>query len=553
MNLPGNLTFATGSSFGMENTTLAPASAFIIDSDRYRELDRKQAYFDCTQHDWKRYDFDGRVIKPGPPTMQPLLSSEAAPYYVPLKYRRPSNPYRLGRVIISAFTNLLFGEGRFPHIKVDGDEATQDFAQELSRFQRLPVRLIQARNWGGACGSVALSWCFDNGKPRTTVHNVKHMIVHEWADREELIPAYVTEIYRYFEDVWDHQKRGIVRKWLWYRKDWTTQADIVYLPVEVGTGEPQWVIDDQQSVLHNDGICHVVWIQNIPTDSPEGESDLEGVYESLDAIDELYSILSRGTIRNIDPTLVLKIDKDKYKFQSIKKGSDNALTLEVGETAEYLELPGASVATGLSLFESKRKSILEVCQCILLDPAATVANGLSSVAMKMIYASMCCKGDILREQYGDGLSRLLTDQVRVARRYYQMTPRRVLSLPPRQEVKPILDVDGEPTQETQTVPVERQPGNGGTVSLDWPPYFKPTPDDQQKIVATVSQANGGKPVISPETGTDIVSSAFGLNPEVEKKRVAAAKEADTAEQQKIMGGFSGGIGGEVSSLTEPPL
>ena len=67
----------------------------IMDSDRYRLLDRKQSYFDCQQHAYKRYDFDGRSCQQGSSgAMQPLLTADKAPYYIPLRARQPSSPYR---------------------------------------------------------------------------------------------------------------------------------------------------------------------------------------------------------------------------------------------------------------------------------------------------------------------------------------------------------------------------------------------------------------------------------------------------------------------------
>src|SRR5574338_585229 len=76
----------------------------IIGTERYLEFDRRQSYFDCTQHDRKMYDFDGRVISPGGIRGTMTIGAEKMPGIVPLRARRPSAPYRLGKVIIDAFT-----------------------------------------------------------------------------------------------------------------------------------------------------------------------------------------------------------------------------------------------------------------------------------------------------------------------------------------------------------------------------------------------------------------------------------------------------------------
>ena len=70
---------------------------FILDSDRFKSLDRKQSYFDCTQHDFKKYDFDGRIIDlkgPGAMVTLPLLNAAVSPTYIPLRMRRPSAAMR---------------------------------------------------------------------------------------------------------------------------------------------------------------------------------------------------------------------------------------------------------------------------------------------------------------------------------------------------------------------------------------------------------------------------------------------------------------------------
>src|ERR1700722_19048376 len=169
-----NLTQAGGSSFGLSNQTTGPFRArTFLDGERFRELDRRQAYFDCNQHSYKRFDFDGRLISTGGgiSVTQPLLSAERAAFYVPLRSRRPSSPYRLPRVIVKSFTGMVFGEGRFPNFRVEGDEDAEDYVQALSKAMKLPTKMVRARDLGGAMGTVGLSWCFLNGRPRCRVHN----------------------------------------------------------------------------------------------------------------------------------------------------------------------------------------------------------------------------------------------------------------------------------------------------------------------------------------------------------------------------------------------
>ncbi len=531
----------------------------IIDGERYRELDRRERYYRCTQHDDKRFDFEGRVIMPGSNSQTYTLQTEKLGAYVPLKMRRPSSPYRLAKAIVAAFTSLLFGEQRFPTLRVEGDPKSQDFAQALVKACNLPVKMIRARNIGGSVGTSALSWQFKDGKPVVNVHNGKHMFVHEWADRDALIPAAVTECYKYSTPEWNEQKQRVEQCEYVYRRDWTLDEEVVYKPIKLrGAGaNPQWVPD--QVVRHNDGKCHVVWIQNTPEDGIDGFPDYEGEYENLDSLDVMLSVLTRGTTVNLDPTLVLKLPFDQVQRMGVKKGSDNALAVGEEGDAKYLELAGTSITIGITLFNQKRKNVLEACECVIPDPQEIAAGGLSSVAMRLVYHMMLGRADIMREQYGGAVARLVDDMSSVARNRwgssvtipgdptaadddpssFDQEGEWSLSLPPLVKKTVGDDPDEEPTIER----VEREPGEGGEVEAKWPPYFLPTPDDRAKEAVTLSTATGMQPFFSTESATETFAALYGLEPEEEKRRVASAKKVADSEKAEMFADQNGAMGG----------
>lgn len=181
----------------------------IINSERFFVLDRKQSFYDCTNHDSKMYDFDGRIYSPR--STMSMMSAEKAPFYIPLRMRRPSAPVRLAKVIVDSFTNLLFGEGRFPNFRCEADFDTEDFANTLVKVGELETKMIRARNLGGAMGSVGLSWSFRDGKPRFDVHNAKNLHIHSWGDREQLLPQHVVEVYLYSDVMWNG--REFAKQW----------------------------------------------------------------------------------------------------------------------------------------------------------------------------------------------------------------------------------------------------------------------------------------------------------------------------------------------------
>jgi hypothetical protein len=541
-------------------------ATLFVNSDRARELARREAFFTCTQHDFKQYDFDGRAVQPGRPYSQPLLNSEAAPFYVPLRMRRPSSPYRLGRIIVRSFTTMVFGEDHWPAFTCPADEDTQDFAEALIEATSLPVKMMQARDVGGSCGTVGLSWCYHEGKPRVDVHYGRQIHVHEWANRDDLIPAHVSEIYRYHKDEFDETQQKVVRNWYWFRRDWTQDADVYFKDVLVTTRadkplEPVWVVDQERSFQHDDGECHFVWIQNKPTNEEDGIPDYDGCYENLDFLDILYSVLGRGTVVNLDPTLVLKMDLDFVQRMGVKKGSDNSLVVGKDGDASYMELGGQSVTSGLALFDSKKRSTLETAQCIVLDPSTLAASGTSGVALKMIYAPMTSCSDTLREQYGTAIVRLLSQMIRVAQAHYgesivtvdddgnEEPGQWVVDLPPKVVREPVLDQDGKPTSEEETKFVDRQPGEGTAFKLVWGPWFAQTSADQASLVTALSTATGMKPFMSPESATELLAAAFNRDPAEEVKRMKEHSDTEDAKQMQMLGG---GIGGEVQQPGDLP-
>jgi hypothetical protein len=521
----------------------------IIGSERYLEFDRRQSYFDCTQHDRKAYDFDGRVITPGGVRGMSTISAEKMPGIVPLRARRPSAPYRLGRIIIDAFTDLLFGENRFPEINVDGDNDSQDFTRTIARMMNLATKMVQARNLGGAIGTSCLSWAIINGIPRTRVHNAKNCRVVEWEDRDALIPRIVEEVQLYYRDEADPQKQNrIVRNWYWWRRTWTPNEDIVWLEVPVKAGQmPDWIRDEKRTNVHNDGLNHFVWIQNLPSELEDGVPDVDGLWEQLDEVDILYSVMMRGAKLNLDPTLVLKMDQDRVRMMGVKKGSDNALVVGKEGDANYLELAGNSITAGLALFESFRRTVLETAQCVVPDPNVIAAQGVSSVSIKALYSPMLGKAAVLRDQYAQGMKRLLEAISAVARARMSQAivvidetgeakpGKFVLNLPPKVVKEPVLDeLTGEPTGEEDVTLEPRRPGEGGEVDFAWPNWFPPTPDDQAKIATTLQTATAGKAYLSKQTATEIAAQAFGRSGSEEWERVQTQGAVEKQQQAAMM-------------------
>lgn len=566
------------SSFGLSNTQLGPQfpALQIISSERSIELNYRSNFYLCRQHDWKTFDWNGTFKRPQKFPTQPLVGNSTPDFYVPLNQRRPSTPYRLARTIVGAFTMLIFGHGRWPNLMSD-DPQTQDFAEALVKASKLKTKMIRARNLGGSCGTVGMSWGFHNGSPRVRVHTAKSLYVEEWEDEDELIPAHVVELYQYPKDVWDERKQKHVRKFFWHRRDWTTDADIEFTPCEVTKENPSWQVDEDRTVMHNDGVCHFVWVQNLPDDdvtSIDGQPDYAETYEQLDSIDILNSTNVYGATKNLDPTLLLKMHQEDVGGVLVKKGSDNALVLGPGGDARYMELSGTAVTAGHSTIDKQRDQTLETCQCVVTDPSEAVGAGMSSVALKIIYAPMISKGDIMRDQYGDnGIVRLIEGMIQAARKLNiggivqeeEVNPdgspvideetgeakvtdvEYSLTLPPKRDKIEILDAEGNPTGEFSIKETIRVPGNG-SITLEWPDYFAPTADDKQKIAGAMTTATGGKPVMSQRTAVEQIATSAQRDPQEEWNRVQ--QEAESARRADAA--MFPGVGGQVENVDDLP-
>ena len=349
----------------------------------------------------------------------------------------------------------------------------------------------------------------------------------QWADREELVPLTATEVYVYPQDQWDPERRAVVQKLFWYRYDWTPDADIGYLPAEFKPREePNWQIDKAQTFEHGDGYAHMAWVQNLPSDEIDGVPDYEGLYEAFGTIDIISSVLAKGAALNLDPTLVLKVDPDIVQRKMVRKGSDNALTVGPTGDAKYMELTGTSLTAGADLLEKKRRHALEVAQCVLPDPEEIAASGMSSVAMKVVYAPMLAKGDQLREQYGTCGTHILGQMIGSARNLAKTTvqvpgedpnaepeeAQYVLSLPPKVRSEPVIDeATGQPTGEEHSVIEDHDPGEATQLEPEWGPWFPPTPDDQLKTAQTLTAGLGGAGTfMSQQSAVEVMAAQMAM-------------------------------------------
>lgn len=491
----------------------------ICSGGRFHALDNLDAYAKCRQYERLRYNWDGNL-------QGYAGEADIAPgWYVPLKLRKPDTRFDLGKLIISRLTAMALGEERWPELRFEDDPDAEDYCKALARESQLQSRIQEARNKGGACGTAVVSFAFVKGKPRVKVHEAKHIFVFRWEDRDELTIGACLKVYPYRRTVWEAGKPK--EKTFYSARFWDTQKETVWDPIpEELARNGSWATSVKSyTVVHGYGECPVYWTQNLPdSENEDGQSDIQGLTDTFDVVNRLLSATSKGTIANVDPTLVIK-DNPVNNKGAIRKGSDNAIWSPGG--AEYLELQGNAVKTAKELADALVKLCLDTAGVVLGDPQKMSGSAQSAAALKMLYMPMVNQCDLLRTQYGRLITAVLLGMLRAARLVGSLPPGPVqttadgtlvqskptILLPPRLERPEQKDTDPARPVREQDKPgepkmVERVPGESEDLTLHWPPYFPPTLTDIGAAVDAASKAKGT--TISQRTAVKFTAPLFGV-------------------------------------------
>jgi hypothetical protein len=515
-------------------------------STRYRQLETLGLYAEGRQHEALQYNWDGTRqgyageadIKPG--------------WYVPLKHRRPNVRFNLGKLIVGRLTAMALGEESWPQINVSGDEDAEDYVQALATEAKLQQRLQEARSKGGAAGTAVLSFAFVDGMPRVKSHEAKHMFPLRWADRDEHVLGAVLKVYAYTRTVWVDSAPK--EKRFYFARYWDERTETVWDPIPqelAQTNAWSWKVPSR-TIVHDYGECPVYWCQNLEDgDREDGISDIDQLPDTFDRINHLLSATTKGTIANVDPTLVIKDDPGKNQGV-VHKGEGQAIFSKGG--ADYLELKGESVKTAKELARELTQFCLETAGVVIGDPEKMGAKAQSSLTLKMLYLPMCNQCDLLRVQYGGLITAVLRGMLRAARKIegtepgpvvvtedgYRLQHKPVVVLPPR------IEVEGEGDEKIEKE-VPRSPGTSERIELKWPQYFPPALPDIKLAVDAATAAQGR--TISRKTGVAFTAPMFGV---VDIDEELALIDVEREAQALLMGqldtdenvpGFKGGQDG----------
>lgn len=502
----------------------------MCEEERSSNLAFLSAYYYGTQYSHLKFTWDGHHDGHGDADIKPG-------WHVPLSRRKPSVRVDLPRMIVSRLTAMMIGEDGWPEMRVEGDAEAEDYVSALSRESKLQSKFNELRDRGGSCGTAVASFSFINGKPRVSVHDAAHMNVLEWADRYDYRPARVLEVYPF-------QKTVIVegrpkKKTYYYARYWDLNSETVWEPIpEEDAKAGTWVNLPSQTVEHNYENCPVYWCQNRPNSMErDGYSDYYNLTDDFDGINRLMSATVKGTIANVDPTLVI-LDDPSNNPGNIRKGSENAIFAKGG--AKYLELSGNSITTSIELVKKMQQAALDASSVMIADIEYISARAQSAAALRMVYQPMLSQCDILRIQYGEFILQILGGLLSAAKKIEGSAPgpvesingqlvqqKATVKLAPRVEYK-----ESESGRREISGTKERAPGTSEFITLHWPVYFKPTHQDLQMTVEGVTTAIDK--TISQRSAVKATANMFGIvDVDQELKDIEADKERDVELQAKI--------------------
>jgi hypothetical protein len=500
-------------------------------SARQVELNRIYSYARAQQHDTCKLDWDG-LEHPTTVDREAIVSQAFLPQgwkdgggnleSLPQKYRRPSVPCNLGKVIPARFTALLVGEGTHPQWKVPGQPNTEAWIEAVCDVYGFWAKMAIVRDLGGAMGTAVAGFKLIDGK-----------VIFEEFDARWCFPTFdprdpaeldMLEVrYMYPQETLDK----ITGKWrtgnYWYRRIIDKKVDCLWKPQLVGDGtqEPPWSdpATVASMVTHGLGKVPVQWTQNIEvTGDIDGDPDCHGCYDYFDRIGELKSQAHKGASKNADPTATISSDGT---YNQVQMGSDQVLKMEKGASASYLESDGASIKTADEEANSIRAMALETCECVLPDQEDREGGPVTATEMVKKSAAMYAKASRMRQQYGSRLFvPLLTKLVAAAK----MLDRGV----------EIAGPDGEKTVVRQTINLPPKMVDGKMVEhtldqseyvhlkLEWPPFAEPSPQDTQQVATATSLlvTNG---IISKRTAIRKVAPHYNIE-DVDEELAQAAKD-----------------------------
>ncbi len=495
--------------------------------DRFQALDLKDAHCNGTIYSSKRrpYDWDGgEATSPGvTPSVNRAFPNERPPYFL----RKPITPVYTGKIVNDRFTTLLFGQHRFPYVKVARSKKTEAYINTLLAQLEMKAHMLEAADIGGSVGSVIVLVSVLDGEFQVECFNTKWCVPVFENFHKGTMKAF-NIVYPQTVEEFNPERNRFEKKRYLYRRVITKNVDVSFQPMELRSSrddtsmvlknrDERPVIDEEKTVYHGLGFVPAVFIQNKPRyDKIDGDTNCETAYDLFDRMNETLSAAHSGLQGNLDPTLLLKMTMEDYQKLGAAGGpigtgaTGDAIVIGDKGDGKYLEINGDGIRLGLEYWFKLRSSALDLCQCVIPDPERITGVGQSGSAMAKLYEPMLGKVDVLRTQYGErGLKRIivLMLQIRKTLATAVVEAGRVVEryLMPLVRVKPETVGDNDPQTEVVEPDIDVTTQD---LVLKWGRYFLPTADDVFKVAEAATVATGGKPVTTTKIAASFVAEYF---------------------------------------------
>lgn len=517
----------------------------IDETDRSQDLQHKRSFCGGHQHDHFLVNWTGASREPGMPYIRARMAAQGfvpaavnshGRSDVPSWLRRPDCPVPLGRQIVGRFTEMVIGgaDGQQPpELRVWGDVDTQEALKAVFKRARIWEALMAARDMTGAQGCSAILSGIVKGRPYVEILDPVNLWVAEWdQDVPWWRPKVVVEQLRVSREEVNPDSGKLEDVDYWETRAWTETETVIYEDVKVDDYREGDTLSVKTQTPHGLQRCPVVWYTNsMDPNCPYGEPDYEGVYEQLDQIDRLQSQVHKASSANVDPTLVLKEDQRSRRRQLIQKGK--VIGVPSDGDAKYLEITGSSIETAQKQLDREMEQVMNTVQCVVIS-SSNSTKLQSSEAMQMLWRPMEAKSSRLRiplmtaieeladvwclfgEKYGFAMDLLGAKNDEKAKAGAILLPPRRDSEREDEEMKP------------------HKLGKGGKFTIEFQPYFKPTPQQVASAAAAMSTATGAKQFLSVESAAKTMCGYLSRNGTEELALLENEKEAEMAELEEQM-------------------
>jgi len=271
---------------------------YIREMARYRRLCALQKVYDGKQYDGRADWWTGVHRRGGE--------------VVPLRERKPCVVYRLPKAMVGQVSRFLFGDSRFPRIKVQESKAIGDEQREM--LQSWIAEFIEQASIKPASRTVAKRGIADgtavavidvlDGQFQLSYPNAKDCAaLFEDNDPSKPVVGFVW-CYQFEKEVTGQDGKPCLKRH-WFRRQWDETSVYTWDDIEVDdNADLEWPAPTVAA--HGLTFCPVIWCRNEAesVDGVDGISLIDGLEEEFEALDMTLSKRHQGIIYLGAPQIV---------------------------------------------------------------------------------------------------------------------------------------------------------------------------------------------------------------------------------------------------------